>query len=201
MRGIERAIRRARVPVAYSQGFNPSMKLSYGPPLPLGFTSESEFVDITLEANLMPHMIECLNETMPQGMHILEAKTVFGKPRSLSASLNRAVYTLELGAIEEAVDVPARIGELLAKDVLEIERAGKVETKVVDVRPAIYDLRIEGGVLVMVLGIGEGGYVRPTELAAMLFDAHKTSIAAMPFHRKDMYRQETGGQIVKAIDL
>ncbi|MEA3296260.1 MAG: TIGR03960 family B12-binding radical SAM protein, partial [candidate division Zixibacteria bacterium] len=55
MRAIERALRRADVPVAYSHGFNPSMKLSFCPPLPLGFTSEAEYVDITLKVTLMPY--------------------------------------------------------------------------------------------------------------------------------------------------
>ena len=65
MKAIERALRRARLPVAYSQGFNPTMKLSFGPPLPLGFTSEAEFVDVTLECNLMPYMIDSVKQAMP----------------------------------------------------------------------------------------------------------------------------------------
>ncbi|MCP4685301.1 MAG: DUF2344 domain-containing protein, partial [bacterium] len=52
LRMIERALRRSRLPVSYSQGFNPTMRLSLGPPLQLGFTSGAEYLDITLDSNL-----------------------------------------------------------------------------------------------------------------------------------------------------
>ena len=63
VRLMERIIRMTKLPVQYSQGFNPSMKLSFGPPLSLGFTSDAEYVDITFDTTFMPYMAETLQKS------------------------------------------------------------------------------------------------------------------------------------------
>ncbi len=197
---IERALRRARLPVAYSQGFNPTMKLSFGPPLPLGFTSQAEYVDITLESNLMPYMMESLREAMPEGIEIIEAGAVFGKSKSLSASLNRVVYTIPVAGLDLTTLANA-VAHLLDSDSIPVERKGKDKTKTVDVRPGIYDLSLEDDQLVMVLGLGEGVYVRATEVMSLLLDGDAKRVAGLPVHRRDVYRQDEVGQMIGALDL
>ncbi|MDH4034871.1 MAG: TIGR03960 family B12-binding radical SAM protein [candidate division Zixibacteria bacterium] len=204
MRALERAIRRASVPVAYSQGFNPSMRLSFGPPLPLGFTSGSEYVDITLEENLMPDMIQNLKRTMPDGMEILDAKVVYGKPQSLSAALNRVVYVISENARLNAMgkDTIARqISALMTAERLDVERETKSEVKTVDVRPGIYDLTYQNDRLEMVLGVGQSVYVRPTEVVRLLLPDLGEMVPAFTFHRQDMYRMEDDGSIRPAMEL
>ncbi|HOP07721.1 MAG TPA: TIGR03960 family B12-binding radical SAM protein [candidate division Zixibacteria bacterium] len=201
LRLIERCIRQAKMPVAYSQGFNPSMKLSFGPPLPLGFTSETEFTDITLESNLMPYMVENLQAAMPEGFDILEARAVFARSRSLSSALNRVRYTLNLDRLPDVSDWAERIKRVLEAETVNYERTRKEETKVVDIRPAIYDLKAENEQLIMVLGLGDGGYTRPTEVLSVLADKPESEISGLPFHRREMYHQSPDGQIVNAMDL
>ncbi|MEA3296285.1 MAG: TIGR03936 family radical SAM-associated protein, partial [candidate division Zixibacteria bacterium] len=201
MRAIERALRRADVPVAYSHGFNPSMKLSFCPPLPLGFTSEAEYVDITLKVTLMPYMIDSLKMAMPPGLDILEAGVVVAKKQSLSAALNRAVYLLSLDNIKAGPDLSARLEVIMNADNLEIERQTKGKIRSVDIRPAIYDMTICENDLQMVLGIGDGGYVRPTEVAKLLFDEGSDETGFLPFHRQDLYRYDNDGKIIRAMDL
>jgi len=198
---IERALRRARVPVAYSQGYNPTMKLSFGPPLPLGITSESEFADITLETNLTPYFIDNLKQAMPEGMAVFEAKAVLGKARSLSSTLNRVVYTLPLEALDKTVDLLDRAGSLMAADRLHVERIGKSETKVIDVRPAIYEITVANENLVMTLGIGEGGYARPSEVLQLLDTGHDLRFLSNWLHRKELYRQDEQGRKIGAMDI
>jgi radical SAM family uncharacterized protein/radical SAM-linked protein len=201
MRLIERAIRRARLPVAYSQGFNPTMKLSFGPPLPLGFTSEAEYVDITLEISLMTHMIETLRKCLPEGISLYDARPSLEKKASLSAMINRVEYTLPLASFEPGHDAEQGINSILAAGNLEIDRAGKTETKVVDVRPAIYDLKIVDDHLVMVLGVGDGGYVRPGEVLQLLSGGLSMEVAALPIHRRALYRQQEDNQIMDPMEL
>lgn len=77
MRVFERAIRRAGLPIAYSQGFNPHMKFSWGPALKVGQTSEGEFAELRFEAWVKPNeLIEKLNQQLPKGIEILEAYLV-----------------------------------------------------------------------------------------------------------------------------
>ncbi|MEW6050537.1 MAG: TIGR03960 family B12-binding radical SAM protein [Candidatus Zixiibacteriota bacterium] len=201
LRLIERAIRRSRIPVAYSQGFNPTMKVSFGPPLTLGFTSESEFVDITLEVNLMPYMIDNLKQVMPPGFDILDAKIVLGAGESLSSQLNRVTYTLPVHYWSDTRTLDEQLSRLMAATSLEIDRPTKEATKRVDIRPAIYGLSIENNNLVMLLGLGDGGYARPTEVAELLKESLITDPIALPFHRLTMFRMEPDGRHIEGMDI
>jgi radical SAM-linked protein len=201
IRMLEMALRRARIPVQYSQGYNPAPRLSFGPPLPLGFTSECEYVDITLETNLMPHMIDSLGKAIPEGMDILEARAVLGKRPSLSSSLNRVAYRILLDVWDDPGKLREAVEDLQTREVLECRRTRKEETKVVDIRPAVYDVLIVDNELEMVLGLGDGGYARPTEAAEFLTAGMNTDIVALPFHRREMYRLNESGEKIDGMDL
>lgn len=201
LRMLERTIRRARIPVAYSQGFNPSMKLSFGPPLPLGFTSEAEYVDITLEVNLMPYMIDTLRTKLPDGIAMDDARIVLGKSASLSSALNRVEYTVATDCWNDQSTLREQVDRILRSETLMFERQGKGTTKTVDLRPAIFDIREENNRLVMQLGIGDAGYARPDEVAQLLKEGLRYPCNGMPFHRKAMYRIEADGQRIDPMDI
>lgn len=188
IRMIERAIRRARLPVAYSQGFHPTMKLSFGPPLPLGFTSDSEYAEITLSSNLTPAMIDSLQTALPEGMIIPAAAAVLKKNVSLSAALNRAMYTIDRSLLGDEDQLRGKLNEIMATDRIEIERTGKNKTKIVDIRRAIYDLTVDGDKLCMTLGVGEGGYVRPTEILKLIDSEGDLLGLSFCLHRAELYR-------------
>ncbi|MBU0983270.1 MAG: TIGR03936 family radical SAM-associated protein, partial [candidate division Zixibacteria bacterium] len=198
---MERGLRRANWPVQYSQGFNPIMRLSLGPPLPLGFTSQCELIDITLESNLMPYMIDALNSTLPDGVAILDARPIMGKSKSLNALLNRVEYSLPTSLWNDSAALAEQTERLLQAATLECERTGKRGIKTIDIKPAVHDVRIESGQVVMVLGLGDGGYARATEVAGFLTDSLTMPVVALPFHRLDMYRVDETGERTGAMDL
>lgn len=77
MRLVQRAIRRTDIPMLYSQGFNPHMKISWGQALKLGKTSDNEFMELHLEQWARPREImEKLNHELPPGIEILEAYVI-----------------------------------------------------------------------------------------------------------------------------
>ncbi len=77
MRAISRAIRRANLPIAYSQGFNPRMKMSFGQALKVGQSSESEEAKLTFEQDISPDEVkERLNEVLPRGLRVLTASKI-----------------------------------------------------------------------------------------------------------------------------
>ncbi|MEW5795055.1 MAG: TIGR03960 family B12-binding radical SAM protein [Candidatus Zixiibacteriota bacterium] len=198
---MERALRRARLPVAYSQGHNPIMKLSLGPPLPLGFTSEAEYIDITLETGLMPYMIDNLRRQLPQGIEILEARTALEKKASLSGALNRAEYAVSYEYWSDREQLEASLATILASEKLECERGAEDKVKTVNLRPGVYTLQIETNQLVMVLGLGEGSYAKPTEVATFLTESLTVPIEALPFHRRALYRVDDFGRRIDPMDL
>ena len=91
-RAIERALRRAKLPVAYSVGFNPHMKLSFGPALSVGVASDAEYVDVELtEPMNAADFGRALSAQLPPGMAFVAARTVLASS-SLAAALNLAEY-------------------------------------------------------------------------------------------------------------
>ena len=195
-RVFERAIRRADVPVAYSQGFRPHQKLSFGPPLPHGYSSESEYLDIQIEGTCTRENIEALGRAMPDGFFILDFKPIYTKAPAISTMLNRAVYQIT-GEFDDVELLEARMGAVLQRGSVIANRTGKEGSKEVEIRPAIYRLELrhqdDRFIMEMELGLGEGGYARPTEVIEVLdlFEAER--IASFHFHRKVMnYYDESG---------
>lgn len=142
----ERALRRAGLPVAYSQGFSPRPKLSFGLALPTGYESWAEYLDVSLQpegpvdlASLPAH----LTHVLPSGMAVHAAEALDAGADSLqqvvtSCSWRLAVDGLPLPAVE---DHCARLLE--ADHVLyQRERKGKVVTD--DLRPCLLSLNVSG---------------------------------------------------------
>ncbi len=94
-RTLERTIRRANLPVAYSEGFNPHMKISFASALAVGVTSSAEYLDIewkeTVESDtVIARLMQCL----PSGIRIRRAKEAAEKSPALMAVVNLATYKL-----------------------------------------------------------------------------------------------------------
>lgn len=195
-RVFERAMRRVDFPVAYSLGFHPHQKLSFGPPLPHGYTSDSEFLDIQIEGTCSKEHFEQLSKTLPDGFFVSDYKIIFSKAPAISTVINRAVYTVsgEFGDHEMA---GARVGALLQRGSVIARRATKEGPKEIEIRPAIYriELFINDDIpyIEMELGLGQGGYAKPHEIleAAELFEAEQ--IAAFRYHRKALMCVDQAG--------
>jgi radical SAM family uncharacterized protein/radical SAM-linked protein len=198
-RVFERAIRRCGLPVEYSQGFHPHIKISFGPPLQLGYTSEAEYFDLVLDKPFIPSMADKLNETLPDGYFIIEARSIIGKKISLTSKLNRAVYEV---SVENNPNYSKKITELLSHSKVEIKRAVKEETKVVDIRPAIFILDYRGSdtdesemaKIYMELGVGNAGYARPSEVLLAAGISDETTTVALDIHRKDLLYIDDNGK-------
>lgn len=108
---MERAIIRAKLPVAYSEGFNPHMKLSFASALAVGVTSQAEYVDIECKEALdLSQAIKSLAATLPAGIVIKGAKYIQGNVPALMASVNLATYDVtvplladDIGVIEDSI--------------------------------------------------------------------------------------------------
>ncbi|MBI5837270.1 MAG: DUF2344 domain-containing protein [Candidatus Eisenbacteria bacterium] len=98
MRALERAVRRAGLPLAYSQGQVPHAKMASGPPLPLGFTSRAEYLDLEFSRSVDEGFLAELNACMNRGLEAHEAVVLSGKPASLSAALDTASWRAWMSA-------------------------------------------------------------------------------------------------------
>jgi len=191
-----RAIRRANLPVVYSLGFHPHQKLSFGPPLPVGYSSESEFLDIQIDGSCSREEIDALAQMLPGGFSIYDYKLIFSKAPAISTLLNRAVYTIR-GNFGDPDLLYRRMDEVLSRDSVIAVRTTREGGKKVDIRPAIYRLDLHRGdtesVIEMELGLGQGGYAKPNEVLDVLNIFEPEQIISFHFHRKMLhYRDEQG---------
>ncbi|MEW6423591.1 MAG: TIGR03936 family radical SAM-associated protein [Bacillota bacterium] len=171
VRTFERAVRRAGLPVAFSQGFNPHPRFSFAAPLPVGVAGEQEYLDIELEQNISPKEIFFrLSGVSPAGLQIKEVRPLEDNSPSLMAALEKAGYEVE-AELSEAVTNAAlqkNIRSFLALEVVNAAKKKKGELKTRNIRPGIYRLRGKAEekrvVLEMELQAGSAGYVRPEEV-------------------------------------
>ena len=198
MRLFERALRRAELPVAFSQGFHPHMKLSFGPPLTLGFTSEAEYFDLTLERPFSPDMASRLEAALPEGYFMVSARPIISTKISLTSRLNLAAYRVRLPGRSDTAE---KLDQLLARTTVEIERTSKDRIKTIDIRPAIVRVEIaddpESGDMALInmdLGLGSAGYARPTEVIAAAGLAADNIIPSLVFDRREMYAVDNDGR-------
>lgn len=162
----ERAIRRAGLPLAYSGGFTPRPRLQVAAPLPLGFASEAEWLDLWLEGPVEPEtIVQALTSTLPEGLAIRSIEAVPPGAPSLPSQVVAAEYAVKVETAPGADEIRRRIEDLLAAEALPRERRGRPY----DLRPLILDLRLEevsAGecVLTMRLSAREGATGRPEEV-------------------------------------
>jgi radical SAM-linked protein len=135
-RAFERALRRAHVPMAYSQGFNPHPKISWIGAAPTGVASEAEYVEIQLVEAVEPaDVVAMLDDAMPDGLDVLEAVVARGAD-ALADRVEASRWRIELTGVP-ADELRAAVTTLLAAPVVEVERLTKHGMRTIDARAAV----------------------------------------------------------------
>jgi radical SAM-linked protein len=130
---FQRAAVRAEIPLAFSQGFNPHPKISFGPAISVGIESDAEYLDLETAPTVdLLVTTKTLNNTLPEGIRILEARMVSPQAPSLSGSIGRYCYGVVVPEIM-AGGLEERIASLLAQTAVIIVKDGKQK----DIRPCI----------------------------------------------------------------
>lgn len=166
----ERALRRAGLPLAYSQGFNPQPRINQACPLPLGITSQCEVLEAWLEEDLPMEDIACaLNPALPSGFKLLHTAPIdLQAPRAQTLVVSSTYRALLLDPVDETA-LRQQADELLAQPSLPMNRRGKDY----DLRPLIETLSIEAGAdgrpaILMRLSARESATGRPEEVLKAL---------------------------------
>jgi radical SAM-linked protein len=135
----ERSLRRAHLPLAYSQGFHPQPKLIQACPLPLGLTSHAEMIDVWLETETTPaELTAALQPAMPPGLELQKVEPVELLAPSLPKQVTSADYIATMLDPVDETELAGRVSTLLAAAELRREYRGKSY----DMRPLVEDLRL-----------------------------------------------------------
>ncbi len=139
-RTFQRAFRRADIPLAYSQGFNPHPQLSFAAALSLGYTSEAEWFDVKLAEEMEPDAFSAaVNAALPAGFRILEALAAPDSLPALSALMAAASYTVRIFPEGLSSDMLVRVFNTMAEGPILVEKRTKGGMKTVDIRPLLLD--------------------------------------------------------------
>jgi radical SAM-linked protein len=174
IRTIERATRRADLPVAYSQGHNPRPKISFASALGIGVTSEAELMVIELGQILPADVVkQRLNEQLPSALEVTEAWVVPGyRGRYKLGDIDTAEYEMLVeGSIPEFVEDSA--GQLIASPTYMITRESDKDSKEVDLRSLVSRVEViergpDHAVIRATARTGSQGGARPEEILQAL---------------------------------
>ena len=167
----QRIARRANLPLAYSEGFNPQPRLTFAAALPVGCTSDHEELDMVLMPPCAIDEVKVqLDRVMPSGMKVISIEEVALNAPALQVQLQAAEFEITVEDDEAIGLLPERIAQFLTATEIMRDRRGKVY----NLRPLVQSLSLEPGradraaVIRSRLQATEGGTGRPDELAAAL---------------------------------
>ena len=183
MRLWQRALNRAGVPLAYSEGFNPHPRMSLAAPLALGVTSEAELMDIVLARWSSPHSFtSAVSRQLPRGIEIRQVYNTPPATPSLQSQVRHVEYEVEIETEKGQKDIETAITSLLATKELPWQHQRDTGPRHYDLRALIDDLwlidwRSGCGTIGMRLRCDSNGSGRPEQVAAALgFENYPKSI-------------------------
>lgn len=196
-RALERAVRRAGLPYAVTKGFNPHMKVAFGPALPVGTAGDREYVDVWLVRHVPAlEARERLTNALAPDLAPCSVAYVGDREPSLSAALSVAVYDVVVsGAGGPDGCLRAALESVLADGTLAVERKGKQKVfelasmlpKEPEVRPTA-----GGAVVTVTVRIGEGGSLRPEALVNAAVARSECDARVVSVTRTDLLIEDAG---------
>ena len=168
-RSVQRGLRRSGLPVAYSNGFNPHILITFASALSTGACGKREIMDVTMAEEVSPEeFLEKMNHAMPPEMRLSEARALDQKHPALMASLRAAKYDLLIRDAEQAEQLAAAIPAMMARETVTAMRKTKTALKECDIKPLIYDLKAEGQHILATLTLTEREACKPGMLIEAL---------------------------------
>ncbi len=179
----QRALHRAEIPLAYSEGFSPHPRISLAAPLPIGVTGQAELMGILCTKWVSPHFFTAaVSQQLPPGIEILQVYPVALTMPSLQSQVRYAEYRVEIETEKGQKDIESAVTSLLSIKHLPWQHQRDTDTRNYDLRALIDDLWLidwhSGSCTVgMRLRCDNSGSGRPEQVATALgFTHHPQSI-------------------------
>ncbi len=161
-RAVQRGLRRSGLPVAYSNGFNPHIQVTFASALSTGACGKREIMDVKMAEPVSEEVfLRKMNAAMPQDMQLSSARAVDDRHPALMASLKAGIYEMVIRDPRQADRLLPAIGPMMAQETIPVARKTKSGIKEVDMKPLIYALRGEGQKLYATLMLTERESCKP----------------------------------------
>ncbi len=184
-----RAISLADVPVVYSQGFNRRPRISSGPALPLGYTSETEFIDI-LTFRRVDSIVDDLNAQLPAGVEVKDVTWFDGRINAITSQINAVNQHIRFENDELQMSLEHLKQNFEQRKNVYIERERKRRIISLDIKDYIQSIEIKGNSLEVISLVKDGKGIRLNEFLPSFFDVPVNDLPIYTVHRSVVYFNE-----------
>ena len=198
MRYFQKVMRRADIPIAFTQGFSPHMIMSFAQPLGVGVTSDAEYFDIELtEAISSKRAIEQMNKVNVEGIEIVSFVEIPDDKKcsgmTIVAAAEYAVSLLESNKTSDITkditdEWKEKIAAFMAQPEIRVLKQTKRSEKEVDIKPMIYKMDVRDNKVYMFLATGSEQNLKPDlVMNAFLTFAGESEDTPLHYHRLEVF--------------
>ncbi len=183
----QRAVKRAGLPIAYSQGFNPHQQMSFALPLSLGVESCAEILDIQLTEEVNENELKRkLNDAYPDGIEILDVRKFKFEERNSASQVEVGTYEV---VCEKIQNLDEHIEQLMLKDeIIVAKKTKRKDFKDTDVKHMIFDIKtINENTVYLKIATGSKQNLKPELVIEQLYN-----LAKIPFDKLNIKIKRTG---------
>lgn len=172
MRYFQKAMRRARIPIAFSGGYSPHMIMSFANPLGVGLTSEGEYFDIELtEPIASKEAVDALNSVMVEGVEVTGFVELPDDQKTGMSIVAAAGYRVSFPGGDFTEELKEKVKEFMESEEILIMKKTKRSEQEVDILPLIHSLEVQGDTIYMFVCAGSAKNLKP-ELVMEAFFAY-----------------------------
>ena len=204
---FQRALKRADIPIAYSNGFNPHQLISFALPLSLGYTSIGEYGDFQLQTKENPEELkEKINNALPEGLIITELIKLKEGVKNTMASVCAASYDIYFDETISPEDIKNNLSSFINQNEILVMKKTKKNFKETDIKPDILgaeDISADGkGVLKVLVNAGSVKNLKPESVAEgfCMFINKEYNRYKTAFRRNEMYMKNSEEKLVPLTD-
>lgn len=173
---MQRAICRAHLPAAYSEGFNPHMKIAFASALSVGITSISEYMDLELKKDMcQPEVFDKLSRALPPGVQLLQVKQIDLRSKALMSVVDEGSYEAVMPVCGDLARLKKAVAEFNGADEIIVVRETPKKRKEIEIKqymPKKITFTVENNVLKLQMNIKitPAGTAKPNEILEVLND-------------------------------
>jgi radical SAM family uncharacterized protein/radical SAM-linked protein len=188
---FRRTARRSRLPIAFTAGFSPQVKSSYGPPLSVGQESSSEYMELYFiqKVNIENVKLE-FSKALPNGFRLLDVKKVPLNFPAINILANVSEYKIKNIDITQG-----KIDKFLSQGLIIVEKTKKGKAVEIDAKPLIKSFKNESGVLKLQLRFRNGKSIRPETVLKKLLGNQDNYGKIYAIERTNLYIETKNGKI------
>jgi radical SAM-linked protein len=191
---ISGALRRARIPVAFSGGFHPQPRLRFSPGLPVGAESDCEVVDVDLTERLDPgEVAAALSVQLPEGLRISGAREVSLRQTSPDRELSGFRYHIDIATLDSSpAAIDAALADFAGAASFPMSRRTKRGQKQVDAREFVRRLERSGETALEIdVRFDQRGSLKPSEVVAAVLSIDPAAARALPLRKVAVFPLES----------